>query len=152
MYVLYRLIENVLIHTLKYMLLIFNSLLLSESGRIEFSEFQALMKEYKRRKRKAPPSAGEETLDYMSVDSFMWQTFCIFDKDKDGHINAADIQTSMADLGINLTEDDVKAMMQKANIGPHGKIYFRGMDRIVKHNNIKQHKFFLRVTVCKMYV
>lgn len=58
----------------------------SGDGTISFEEFQELMMRYKR-------VEGDPRVDGSGHDSDLHQTFQIFDKDKDGFLNACDLRS-----------------------------------------------------------
>ncbi|ESO01023.1 hypothetical protein HELRODRAFT_82314 [Helobdella robusta] len=61
-----------------------------------------------------------------SVLQELADAFQVFDKDKDGFLSADDLRCTMQQLGLTLTEEDLKAMMTSAKIGPSGRISFAG--------------------------
>lgn len=70
------------------------------------------------------------------------EAFHIFDKDRDGFLNAHDLRSTMQQLGLVLTEDDIHAMMKSAGIGPHGKISYADFCRIYNNKmaiDVKKH-------------
>ena len=97
-------------------LLQLNCCLYSDDGVIEFDEFQSWMREH------SPPAPDRASSD----DDELNQLFRIFDKDGDGCICAADLRSTMKDLGLVLTRDDVAAMMKQVGLGADGKILHEG--------------------------
>lgn len=57
----------------------------------------------------------------------MREAFKIFDTDGDGYIDANDIRKTMRTLGEDVSEKDVKEMVQEADIDGDGRIDFKGM-------------------------
>ena len=54
--------------------------------------------------------------------------FQVFDIDGNGYIDANELKLTMQNLGENLTEDDVKAMIREADTNGDGMIEYEGMD------------------------
>ena len=50
----------------------------------------------------------------------------VFDRNKDGFISASEIVTTMQELGIHLSDDDVRCMLDAADQNRDGKIDYKG--------------------------
>lgn len=50
----------------------------------------------------------------------------VFDKNKDGFITVDEIRVTMDDLGVILTDDDLKEMMDAADINHDGRLDYKG--------------------------
>ena len=61
-------------------------------------------------------------LIYLSLYDIVFQVYDIFDRDGDGFISEEEIRLTMKEVGVTLTDDDVKAMMLQAGAAPGGKI------------------------------
>ena len=48
-------------------------------------------------------------------------------------INAHDLHSTMSELGMTLTTDDVTAMMSQAGVGPEGMLFFKGSQKQLPH-------------------
>merc|ERR1719425_93115 len=59
------------------------------------------------------------------------QAFRVFDKDGDGLITAEEIRITMNNLGEELTEEEVKAMLAEADVNGDGLIDFTEFKRIM---------------------
>ena len=55
------------------------------------------------------------------------EAFSVFDQDCDGFINTKELKQVMSNLGENLTDDDVEAMIREADKDGDGKISFKGI-------------------------
>ena len=53
--------------------------------------------------------------------------FAVFDKDGNGTISASELKKVMGQLGEELTDEEVKEMMQEADIDGDGQINFEGV-------------------------
>lgn len=49
-------------------------------------------------------------------------TFQVFDKDGDGKISMAELKTVMANLGENLTNDEIEEMIREADADGDGEV------------------------------
>lgn len=96
-------------------------------GTISFEEFQELMMRYKRVEQ-------ERGKDGHCRDADLKETFQIFDKDKDGYLNALDLRSTMKQLGLKLSENDIHAMMRSVGVGPLGKICFNDFCKLFTEN------------------
>ena len=56
------------------------------------------------------------------------QVFLVFDKDKDGFINARELKQVMNNLGEKLTDADISEMIREADVDGDGKVNFEGND------------------------
>ncbi len=99
-----------------------------------------MMSKYQKRKRRVserdeqqPSSsgsvqAGKVDESKAAASKSLQETFLVFDKDKDGYINAQDIRDTMTGVGVTLSDEDVKAMLRRADVGPNGILGFKGME------------------------
>ena len=62
----------------------------------------------------------------MSEEEEMRQAFKVFDIDGNGVIDAQELRLTMRNLGENLTDEDVKAMIRAADKNGDGKIDYEG--------------------------
>ena len=71
-----------------------------------------------------------------SVNAELRQAFDVFDKDGNGYVDRHELRTTMRELGVDLTSDDVTAMMEEAGVRVDGRIYLEG--KLIKHaaNNL----------------
>lgn len=81
-------------------------------GSIDFSEFVNMM--------------GTHTSNIEDTDTDVQEAFKTFDKSGNGYLSEADLRTVMANLGENLTEEEVHIMMQEADLDRDGKISYEG--------------------------
>jgi calmodulin len=86
------------------------------NGSISFEEFTQLME--------TSEKSEQQTAGSLATRAHLKETFNVFDKDKDGFLNAADLRDTMLQLGIALTGDDLQAMMTSVGVGPRGKISY----------------------------
>jgi len=87
----------------------------NSNGTVDYDEFVEMML-----KRK----------DVDKIDDIA-QAFKVFDKDGDGLISAEEIRITMNDLGEELTEEEVKAMLAEADVNGDGQIDFTEFKRIM---------------------
>ena len=57
----------------------------------------------------------------------MRQAFRVFDKDGNGYVDAKEVRHTMKELGIELSDQDVSAMMKAAGVEEDGRIYYEGV-------------------------
>ena len=55
----------------------------------------------------------------------------VFDRQQKGYIEAGDLKVTMKQLGVTLTNDDVKAMMHDAGVKADGRIYYEGLYAVI---------------------
>jgi calmodulin len=82
------------------------------NGEIDFQEFVIMMA------KKNKDADTEKELK---------EAFSVFDRDCDGFINTKELKQVMSNLGENLTDDDVEAMIREADKDGDGKISFKGI-------------------------
>lgn len=82
------------------------------NGEIDFEEFVMMMA------KKNQDADTEKELK---------EAFSVFDQDCDGFINTKELKQVMSNLGENLTDDDVEAMIREADKDGDGKISFKGI-------------------------
>ena len=63
---------------------------------------------------------------YLLFIQFNLISFLVFDKDGNGFISAAELRHVMANLGENLTEEEVDEMVREADIDGDGQINYEG--------------------------
>ncbi|XP_044477063.1 calmodulin-like [Mangifera indica] len=80
-----------------------------QNGTIDFPEFLNLMA------RKLKDTDSEEELK---------EAFKVFDKDQNGFISAAELRHVMANLGEKLTDEEVKEMIQEADVDGDGQVNY----------------------------
>ena len=68
------------------------------------------------------------------------EAFSVFDQDGDGFINARELKQVMANLGENLSDEDIDAMVKEADKDGDGKINFKG----------NKHTFFIYNKICNI--
>lgn len=78
--------------------------------KIDFDEFALMM----------------DTYEQIQVEEMMLQTFRVVDQDGDGFISAQELQSAMSDMGENVTEEEVKTMIESADLDLDGQINFKG--------------------------
>ena len=87
----------------------------NSNGTIDYDEFVEMM-------------VRREEVD--KIDDIA-QAFKVFDKDGDGLISAEEIRITMNNLGEELTEEEVKAMLAEADVNGDGLIDFTEFKRIM---------------------
>ena len=87
------------------------------NGAIDFNEFIAMM-----------VKRGPNTEDDVA------HAFKVFDRDGDGLISADEIRETMNNLGEDLTEAEVKAMIAEADIDGDGLIDFTEFSKLMKNS------------------
>ena len=90
------------------------------NGTVEFDEFCRLI-----RKRRTLNIIYRN--EHKADEYEMRQAFRVFDKDGSGYIDGNELQATMKQLGVDLTENDVKIMLKEAGVGPQGRIYYEGI-------------------------
>ena len=80
----------------------------NNNGKIDFLEFCEIMVK----------KAGDYTMSLKDVEN----AFKVFDKDGSGFIEIDELRDLMMNLGEKLTEEEIQAMMQFADIDKDGKI------------------------------
>ena len=60
------------------------------------------------------------------INSIFGSIFQVFDKNSDGYISAEELSATMRELGVRLSDDDLKKMMDEADLNGDGKIDYRG--------------------------
>jgi calmodulin len=85
-----------------------------DNGTIDFPEFLNLMA------RKMKDTDSEEELK---------EAFCVFYKDQNGFISAAELRQGMTNLGEKLSEEEVEEMVREADVDGDGQINY---DEFVK--------------------
>ena len=83
------------------------------NGSIDFPEFLSMM-------------AGK--VKDVDTAEELRQVFLVFDKDKDGFINARELKQVMNNLGEKLTDADISEMIREADVDGDGKVNFEGND------------------------
>lgn len=87
---------------------------------IDFPEFATMMEKRIRRERhrSRKDSESQKAEDIRSM-------FAAFDKDNSGYIDGSELKATMKQLGMELTDKDVKHMLKEAGVN-HGRIYYEG--------------------------
>ena len=70
--------------------------------------------------------AKNQELQQKAEEDEMRQAFKVFDIDGNGLIDATELRLTMKNLGENLSESDVKAMIRTADKNGDGKIDYEG--------------------------
>jgi len=94
----------------------------SGSGKVEFNEFLAMMS----RSSQGKPQQQKD-LERKTEEEEMRQAFRIFDIDGNGFVDASELKLTMANLGENLTDKDVKNMLKIADRNKDGRIDYEGL-------------------------
>ena len=102
----------IVIISLLYIKLLFSRV--SESGQIEFEEFIEMI-------RKMKGDEGES-----DKEEGMRAAFNAFDADGNGTITACEMREVMTKLGQDLTDEQIKEMINEADIDGDGQINFKG--------------------------
>ena len=55
----------------------------------------------------------------------------VFDKDRNGYIDSTELKDTMRDLGVDLSDSDVDAMIKEADSDGDGKINYQGQYQLV---------------------
>ncbi len=71
--------------------------------------------------------SGANIIPQLSKAEDLRTMFSTFDKDNNGFIDDSELKNTMGELGMKLSDADIKAMMTEADI-KHGRIYYEGMD------------------------
>ncbi|XP_060047201.1 calmodulin-1-like [Erinaceus europaeus] len=79
------------------------------NGTIDFPEFMTMMG------RKMKGTDSEEEIR---------EAFCVFDKDGNGYISAAELRHMMTNLGEKLTDEEVDEMIREADIDGDGQVNY----------------------------
>ena len=69
-----------------------------------------------------------------------WKAFKVFDRNKDGYISATEIMSTMAELGIYLTNEDVKCMFAAADTNNDGRIDYKEFSAMLSENPVLRGK------------
>ena len=110
--------------------------LLTGNGLIDFDEFRQMME----KSRHHSISAQGQGATFSSGDEEFRPLFAAFDKDNNGYIDAIELRTTMAAVGLELSDTDVEVMMKAAGVSKHDRIYYKGshsfldsfLDRVLK--------------------
>lgn len=86
------------------------------NGTVDFNEFLRMMSRSRSR------NAKNDEERKLSEEEEMRQAFKVFDIDGNGVIDAQELRLTMRNLGENLTDEDVKAMIRAADKNGDGKI------------------------------
>ena len=54
-------------------------------------------------------------------------SFTVFDKDKDGYINAQDLKTTMNEIGEEMAEEEALKMIRQANPSVDDHVNYKGL-------------------------
>lgn len=76
--------------------------------------------------RVAKQAASTEEARKQREEAEVRQAFAIFDIDGDGLIDVEELRLTMINLGEELSDDDIKAMMLAADTNGDGKVDFQG--------------------------
>jgi len=90
------------------------------NGTIEFEEFLEMMTS-----RLNSQLAASEEVRRQSEDAEARQAFAVFDRDGDGLIDLNELRQTMRDLGEELSDADLQAMMIAADTNRDGKVDFQ---------------------------
>ena len=85
-----------------------------ESGRIEFNEFRDYYLKYKAKHK------GKNTKDEIMC------AFKFFDKNDNGYIEEKEIKEILRKLGDNTTDEQIKQMIECADVDKDGQINYAG--------------------------
>lgn len=87
------------------------------NGTVEFDEFLSMMA-----RRLTVQDPEDEESARRRHEAEMRQAFQVFDIDGDGLIDAHELRQTMANLGENLSDEDVRAMIKEADKNGDGKV------------------------------
>lgn len=59
--------------------------------------------------------------------------FAAFDKDNNGYIDEVELKTTMAAVGLELSDSDVGQMMTAAGVARGERIFYEGDERMILH-------------------
>ncbi|RDB26625.1 Calmodulin [Hypsizygus marmoreus] len=93
-----------------------NEVDVDRNGTIDFKEFLNMM---------------ARSLQDMDGDTEMALAFQVFDKDRSGKISAAELKQVMLSLGEPLTDREIEAMMQEADVNGDGEISLQEFIRMM---------------------
>lgn len=97
-----------------------NSVDTDGNGLIDFEEFCEMMSEWK--------PCGSSLTDTMEE----WRSlFNVFDKDKSGFIDGAELKSTMATVGLQLSDKDVNVMMKAAGVRSSDHIYYHDFAKMM---------------------
>ena len=94
-------------------------------GVMDFAEFLIMMEPRK--------NAFGDNID--DEDEILELTFNVFDKKKDGKIDADEIKETLACLGENLSDKEVKQMLDEADMDGDGVLDFEEFMKMMKDQN-----------------
>jgi Ca2+-binding EF-hand superfamily protein len=94
------------------------------NGTIDFDEFLRMMSKWQAQRSRSDPEVRSKT-----EEDEMRQAFRVFDIDGNGLIDEKELLQTMRNLGENLTEKDVKAMIKAADRNGDEKIDYEGKGR-----------------------
>ena len=95
--------------------------MIAGNGTVEFNEFTAMMAIFLKRRKKSSEESRRQR-----EESELRQAFKVFDIDGDGLIDAHELKQTMKNLGENVTDKDVQAMIKSADKNADNKIDFDG--------------------------
>ena len=87
------------------------------NGKIEFSEFLSMMS-----RKMGTRSFNEEALE----------AFKVLDKDSSGSISESELRQIMNNIGEDVTDEEIKEMMNEADLDGDGQVSFEEFAAIIK--------------------
>ena len=90
----------------------------SENGYVEYDEFLSMMRRFS--------ETDEAKFDPGDEESKKREAFKVFDMDGNGFIDRHELRYVMRRLGENLSDDDINAMFNEADLNGDGRIDFEG--------------------------
>lgn len=94
------------------------------NGLIDFDEFCEMMSG-------RLPSSSSAGVDQLGGD--FRSLFMAFDKDNSGYIDADELRQTMSAVGLQLTDGDVRVMMNAAGVPAGGRIYYEDFQKMMTH-------------------
>lgn len=95
----------------------------NENGYVEFEEFLSLMNRHS-------DNSTLELLDPNSLEAKKREAFKVFDMDGNGYIDKHELKCVMGRLGEHLSDEDIKAMFNEADLNGDGLIDFEEFSRL----------------------
>ncbi|ESO01025.1 hypothetical protein HELRODRAFT_175049 [Helobdella robusta] len=73
-----------------------------------------------------PPFPDSQHSNKRATEAEVRRLFDALDKDHNGYIDRHELQETMKEVGLNLTEKDINTMMQVANVPIKDRIFYEG--------------------------
>ena len=97
------------------------------SGTVEFNEFTVMMSRRREKQLAARPQTQSSEASHRKE---LQRVFQVFDIDGDGLIDAKELRKTMENLQVDVSEDDVRAMITEADKNGDGKVDLEGLWKV----------------------